>query len=54
MTKSGQGGAVGIRNKNPLNIEYNERNNWKGQTGRNGRFCTFSIISGAFVLVLGC
>lgn len=42
MTKSGQGGAVGIRNKNPLNIEYNERNNWKGQTGRNGRFCTFS------------
>ncbi|WP_211321737.1 virion protein [Photobacterium indicum] len=32
----------GIRNKNPLNIEYNKRNNWLGQQGTDGRFCIFS------------
>lgn len=32
----------GIRNNNPLNIEYNARNQWDGQTGTDGRFATFS------------
>lgn len=32
----------GIRNKNPLNIEYQKSNNWDGQTGTDGRFATFS------------
>lgn len=32
----------GIRNKNPLNIRYNPRNNWVGQTGNDGQFCKFS------------
>lgn len=33
----------GIRNNNPLNIEYNKANNWDGQTGVEtlGRFATF-------------
>jgi len=31
----------GIRNKNPLNVEYNPANNWDGQTGQSGRFATF-------------
>ncbi|WP_333609161.1 structural protein [Arsukibacterium sp.] len=31
----------GIRNNNPLNIEFNQRNNWNGQTGTDGRFATF-------------
>ncbi len=33
----------GFRNKNPLNIEYNPKNNWTGQTGIEpaGRFATF-------------
>jgi hypothetical protein len=32
----------GFKNNNPLNIEYRDENNWLGQTGRNGRFATFS------------
>ncbi|WP_120513127.1 virion protein [Photobacterium salinisoli] len=32
----------GIRNNNPLNIEYNKANDWKGQTGSDGRFAIFS------------
>ena len=32
----------GIRNNNPLNIRYNPRNNWVGQTGSDGHFCKFS------------
>lgn len=32
----------GIRNNNPLNIRYNPRNNWVGQTGSDGQFCKFS------------
>ncbi|MGL4379653.1 MAG: structural protein P5 [Vibrio sp.] len=34
----------GIRNKNPLNIEYNKANDWDGQTGvePEGRFARFS------------
>lgn len=32
----------GIRNNNPLNIRYNPRNNWVGQTGNDGQFCKFS------------
>ena len=31
----------GIRNNNPLNIEYSKRNNWRGQVGSDGRFCIF-------------
>lgn len=31
----------GIRNNNPLNIRYNARNNWVGQTGSDGQFCKF-------------
>lgn len=33
--------ARGIRNNNPLNIEYNAANQWNGQTGTDGRFATF-------------
>lgn len=32
----------GIRNKNPMNIEYQKSNDWDGQTGTDGRFATFS------------
>jgi hypothetical protein len=31
----------GIRNNNPLNIEWNAINNWNGQTGSDGRFSIF-------------
>lgn len=31
----------GIRNNNPLNIEWNSVNNWVGQTGSDGRFAIF-------------
>ena len=34
--------ARGWRNNNPLNIEYSPRNRWRGQTGSDGRFATFS------------
>lgn len=33
--------ARGWRNNNPLNIEYNPRNKWRGQTGTDGRFAIF-------------
>lgn len=33
--------ARGIRNHNPGNIEYNARNNWRGQVGTDGRFVIF-------------
>lgn len=36
------GAPRGIRNNNPLNIEYNPRNQWDGQTGTDGRFATFT------------
>ena len=32
----------GIRNNNPLNIEFNPSNKWDGQTGNDGRFAVFS------------
>lgn len=33
---------LGVRNNNPLNIEYNKRNNWDGQLSNNGeRFARF-------------
>ncbi|WP_131825116.1 hypothetical protein [Salinivibrio sp. PR919] len=32
----------GIRNKNPLNIEYSKNNDWHGQVGHDGRFAIFS------------
>jgi hypothetical protein len=33
----------GVRNRNPGNIDYNPRNDWVGQTGKepNGRFAIF-------------
>lgn len=31
----------GIRNNNPLNIEWNSLNNWVGQLGSDGRFSVF-------------
>ncbi|WP_256871119.1 virion protein [Shewanella sp. Scap07] len=31
----------GIRNNNPLNVEYSERNPWQGQSGTDGRFAIF-------------
>lgn len=33
--------ARGLRNNNPLNIEWSRANNWRGQTGSDGRFATF-------------
>ena len=30
-----------MRNNNPLNIEWSRANNWRGQTGSDGRFATF-------------
>lgn len=32
----------GIRNNNPGNIEFRSANPWRGQTGSDGRFATFS------------
>lgn len=32
----------GIRNNNPLNIEFNPANKWQGQTGTDGRFAIFT------------
>lgn len=32
----------GIRNNNPLNIEYNPANHWVGEIGSDGRFCRFA------------
>ena len=34
--------TLGCKNRNPLNIRYNPRNNWKGQVGENAGFCVFS------------
>lgn len=31
----------GLRNNNPLNIEYSTRNGWRGQCGSDGRFARF-------------
>ncbi|MEJ2764843.1 virion protein [Photobacterium sp. MCCC 1A19761] len=39
--KKMRGVARGIRNHNPLNIEYNRRNQWEGQVGHDGRFVIF-------------
>lgn len=33
---------LGIANCNPLNIRYSPMNRWKGQTGCNRGFCTFT------------
>lgn len=32
----------GMRNKNPFNLEFHERNKWQGQTGTDGRFAIFN------------
>ncbi|NAW66147.1 virion protein [Photobacterium halotolerans] len=32
----------GVRNNNPVNIEYNQANDWEGQKGSDGRFVIFS------------
>lgn len=37
--------ARGLRNNNPLNIEWSRANNWRGQTGSDGRFATFLTIA---------
>ncbi|OBU24965.1 structural protein P5 [Photobacterium kishitanii] len=47
--------SLGLRNNNPMNIVYNQANNWVGQKGRNGRFATFKtekygIRAGAILL----
>lgn len=31
----------GTRNHNPLNIEYNKNNKWRGMVSNDGRFCIF-------------
>ncbi|EFC1638329.1 hypothetical protein FA822_00750 [Escherichia coli] len=36
-----KGGACGIRNNNPGNLEYSKTNPWVGQTGDDGRFAKF-------------
>lgn len=36
-----KGGARGIRNNNPGNLEYSKTNPWVGQTGDDGRFAKF-------------
>lgn len=33
--------ARGLRNNNPLNIEWSRANKWRGQTGSDGRFARF-------------
>lgn len=33
---------LGIANNNPLNIRYSPINRWRGQTGCNRGFCTFT------------
>ncbi len=40
-TSTGSDQTRGVRNNNPLNIEYNSANNWQGQTGTDGRFAIF-------------
>lgn len=35
----------GFRNNNPGNIEYHAYNQWKGQTGSDGRYAVFSDMS---------
>ncbi|MBB1322117.1 hypothetical protein [Shewanella sp. SR43-8] len=44
----GLGGTMeptkGVRNNNPLNVEYSASNPWNGQTGSDGRFATFSSV----------
>ncbi|WP_299695638.1 virion protein [uncultured Vibrio sp.] len=32
----------GVRNNNPVNIEYNAVNDWEGQRGSDGRFVIFT------------
>lgn len=40
--------TLGVRNNNPLNIRYSPLNSWKGQTGSNRGFCTFSTMDYGF------
>lgn len=35
------GGSRGVRNNNPGNLEFSDRNPWEGQTGSDGRFAKF-------------
>jgi len=37
----GGGNTRGWRNKNPLNVRYSPANDWIGQVGNDGAFCTF-------------
>lgn len=34
--------TLGGKNRNPLNIRYNPKNNWRGQISQNAGFCVFS------------
>lgn len=36
-----QKNSRGTRNHNPLNIEYNKNNKWRGMVSNDGRFCIF-------------
>lgn len=38
------GAPRGLRNNNPLNLEYRRDINWQGQTGSDGRFATFGTM----------
>ena len=44
----GVGGTMeptkGIRNNNPLNVEFSDRNPWNGQVGSDGRFAIFESV----------
>ncbi|MFP9228790.1 hypothetical protein [Pectobacterium cacticida] len=35
-------GARGLKNNNPGNIEFSDKNSWDGQTGHDGRFVQFA------------
>lgn len=40
--------TLGVANNNPLNIRYSPMNKWKGQTGCNRGFCTFTSMELGF------
>ena len=46
MRSYGKALSRGYRNNNPVNMEYNKKNNWVGQTGISpeGRFAQFSSL----------
>jgi hypothetical protein len=42
MNKKVSNKPRGVRNNNPLNIEFSKYNDWDGQTGSDGRYAKFS------------